>query len=330
MLLAGDIGGTKTTIGIFSDERGPKHPIVQATLPSMDHGSLEALVRAFLKDVSVPVTRASFGVAGPVIGGQANITNLPWRMDERELAAALGLRSVRLLNDLVSIAHGISCLDPRDLHTINKGKAIPEGSIAVIAPGTGLGEAFLVRDVSHYKVCPSEGGHADFAPADEPQTRLLAFLQNTFGHVSFERVCSGMGLPNIYAYLKESGFAEEPEWLAQRLAESPDPTRVIVSTALLPRKGSELCTATLQMFISILASEAGNLTLKILATGGVYLGGGLPPRVLSLIDRERFMAIFADKGRFSEMLYQVPVHVILNPEVALFGAAAYGLEEMPD
>jgi glucokinase len=330
MLLAGDIGGTKTTLGIFSSERGPRHPLERATFPSGQFPSLEELVVEFLRGVSLPVTRASFGVAGPVIEGTANITNLPWRMDEKELAQTLGLRSVRLLNDLVAIAHGISELGSGDLHAINAGEPVREGSVAVIAPGTGLGEAFLVWDGKHHRVCPSEGGHADFAPADEPQTKLLVYLQRKYGHVSFERVCSGIGLPNIYAYLRDSGFAPEPNWLARKLAEAADPTPVMVAFALNPTQGSELCTQTLQMFISILASEAGNLTLKILATGGVYLGGGIPPRILPLIDPERFMTVFADKGRFSEMLHKVPVHVILNPEIALFGAAVHGLEEMPD
>jgi glucokinase len=330
MLLAGDIGATKTTLGIFSPDWGPRDPLQQATFPSGRYRSLEALVTEFLKGVSDPVTTASFGVAGPVIEGRATITNLPWRMDERELATGLGLQSVRLLNDLVAIACGLHRLGATDLHSINAGQAVPQGSIAVIAPGTGLGEAFLVWDGAHYRVCASEGGHADFAPADEHQTKLLLYLQKQYGHVSFERVCSGLGLPNIYAYLRDSGFASEPEWLANKLSESADPTRVIVAEALEPEEGAELCRATLEMFVSILASEAGNLTLKILATGGVYLGGGIPPRILSLIDSNQFMAIFADKGRFSEMLHQVPVHIILNPEIALFGAAVHGLEAMPD
>ncbi len=268
--------------------------------------------------------RASFGVAGPVVAGRATITNLPWVMDEEQLQAALHLSSVCLLNDLSAIAHAVPFLELADLHTLNEGQPAPEGNIAVVAPGTGLGEAFLTWDGSRYRPHASEGGHADFAPTSPLETELLRYLQDRFEHVSYERVCSGRGLPNIYAFLKDNGYADEPTWLAEELAAADDPTPVIVNTALA--RECELCVATLDTFVSILGAEAGNLALKVLASGGVYLSGGIPPRILPALEQERFMEAFRSKGRMSDLLARFPVHVILNPRVALLGAACHELE----
>jgi len=350
MLLAGDIGGTKTNLAVFSSETGARAPLAEATFPSGRYPSLEALVRAFLSQVDLKVEQASFGVAGPVAAGQATITNLDWAMDEAQLQESLHLSAVRLLNDLDAIAHALPFLEPADLHTLNEGQPAPGRTIAVIAPGTGLGEAFLTWDGSRYRPHASEGGHADFAPTNLFEIELLCYLQEGLGfeHVSYERVCSGRGLPNIYAHLKDSGFAGEPAWLAEQLAAAGDPTPVIVNAALrsfgypfdfaqgiaqdsaLDGKGPcELCVATLNAFVSILGAEAGNLALKVLATGGVYLGGGIPPRILPALEQERFLEAFRRKGRFSDLLARVPVHVILNPKVALLGAACHGLENSP-
>ncbi|MGB9880643.1 MAG: glucokinase, partial [Anaerolineae bacterium] len=298
----------------------------EATFPSARYPHLEAIVREFLSQVDVPVEHACFGVAGPVVGGRSEITNLSWIIDGRELQKALNLSSVRLLNDLEAIAWAIPLLEPKDLHTLNAGQPIAGGAIAVIAPGTGLGEAFLTWDGTRYRPHATEGGHADFAPTDERQIGLLRYLIERFGHVSCERVCSGLGLPNIYAYLKDSGYAPEPPWLAEKLAAAEDPTPVIVNAALSGEERADLCVATLDMFVSILGAEAGNLALKTLATAGVYLGGGIPPRILSALEDGRFMRAFCAKGRHSELMARIPVHVILNPKVALMGAARYGLE----
>jgi glucokinase len=325
MLLAGDIGGTKTSLAIFSSEGGPRAPLVEATFPSADYASLEALVREFLSQVDLKVERASFGVAGPVVGGQATVTNLPWVIRETQLEEALNLSPVRLLNDLETIANSVPVLESADLHTLNEGQPAPGGAIAVIAPGTGLGEAFLTWDGSRYRAHASEGGHASFAPMDSLEAELLCYLQRRFDHVSCERVCSGIGLPNIYAFLRDTGYAKEPDWLAEELAAADDLTPLIVNAALDDESPCELCIATLNTFVSILGAEAGNLALKALATGGVYLGGGIPPRILPALEQERFMEAFRRKGRMSDLLARMPVHVILNPKVALLGAACHGL-----
>jgi glucokinase len=329
MLLAGDIGGTKTRLAVVDPEVGLRRPIAGATLPSGSFPSLEALIGSFLSGVEDGITHACFGVAGPVVAGRATITNLPWVMDERELAKALDVRVVRLLNDLESIAYAIPRLERDDLYMLNEGQATPKGAIAVIAPGTGLGEAFLTWQKDRYCAHPSEGGHADFAPTDALELGLLRYLWDRYEHVSYERVCSGLGLPNIYAYLKASGYAEEPVWLADRLAQARDATPVIVNNALDKDERCTLCEGTLRTFVSILGAEAGNLALKTLATGGVYLGGGIPPRILPELDRAIFLRSFCAKGRFEALMNKMPVYVILNPQAPLLGAAAYGLEAGP-
>jgi glucokinase len=248
-------------------------------------------------------------------------------MDARQLEQELGLAPVCLLNDLESIAYAIPRLEADDLHVVNDAEAVKGGSIAVVAPGTGLGEAFLTWDGARYCAHPSEGGHATFAPTTPLEVGLLRYLWDRYNHVSFERVCSGLGIPNIYAYLRDSGYAPEPEWLAAELAQAKDPTPVIVNNALgLDQdRACDLCLGTLDTFVSILGAEAGNLALKTLATGGVYLGGGIPPRIIPALEQTRFMRSFYHKGRFSEFMASIPVHVILNPKAALMGAAAYGL-----
>ena len=330
MLLAGDVGGTKTNLAVFSLEDGPRVPIKEATFPSGDYPSLEVIVAEYLTRINLNVEQACFGVAGPVVGGRAEITNLCWVMEEEKLKDKLQLSNVYILNDLESIAYAIPSLDPSDLHTLNSGKRASDGAIGVIAPGTGLGEAFLVWDGSRYRAYPSEGGHTSFSPTNPPEIHLLQYLQDRFGHVSHERVCSGMGLPNIYAFLKERKYYEEPPWLNRQLSRTDDSTPVIVQAALDKSKSCKLCVETLNTFVSIMGSEAGNLALKVLATGGVYLGGGIPPRILPILIQPSFMEAFINKGRMSVLLTQSPVHVILNPKAALFGAACYGLDTWED
>ncbi len=324
MLLAGDIGGTKAALAAYGDDANPRVPLVETTYPSARYPSLEAIVRAFQAQTGMRFDHASFGVAGPVIAGSATITNLPWRMSEAQLSAATGIPTVRLLNDLEAIAHGVTALAPEDFHTLNAGQPAPDATtLAVIAPGTGLGEAFITRENGQVTAHPSEGGHCDFAPTDALQTRLLEYLRRDGEHVSYERVCSGIGLPNIYHYLKATGAAEEPAWLAEELAATDDATAVIVKAASDEQRPCALCVETINVFVAILGAEAGNLALKVLATGGVYIGGGIPPRVLRYLEDPRFLAAFENKGRFAELLARIPVRVILNPKVALIGAARH-------
>lgn len=325
MLLAGDIGGTKTVLAVYDHDHGLGAPLATATFPSGSYPSLEAVVQAFLKTHDYPIEHASFGVAGPVLAGRAEVTNLPWKMSEAGMASELNFRAVKLLNDLESIAYAVPHLAPADLHAVNVGKAVEGGAIAVVAPGTGLGEAFLTYENGRYRAHPSEGGHASFAPNDPQQLELLRYLQQRLGHVSCERVCSGLGLPNIYAFLKDSGFAEEPSWLAEKLAASKDHTPVIVESALDTARPCPLCITTLRLFVAILGAEAGNMALKVLSTGGVYIGGGIPPRILPVLEQQDFMQAFLNKGRFADMLQRMPVNIILNPKAALLGAASYGL-----
>ncbi len=326
MLLAGDIGGTKTALAIYAPEDGPRAPLATATFPSADYPSLEALAREFLKENRLPVDRASFGVAGPVSGGRSKATNLPWRIDEARLEEELGLGSAYLINDLEAVAHATPFLGPGDLYTLQTGEPDPEGALAVVAPGTGLGEAFLTREGRGYRAHPSEGGHADFAPRNEVQVGLLRHLLGRFGHASYERVVSGLGLPNIYEHLREAGHAEASPRVAGELSRADDPTPVIVNAALGDGERCGLCVATLDLFVSVLGAQAGNLALTVLATGGVFLGGGISPRVLPALERGGFVAAFGSKGRFSGFMGRVPVHVILHKQAALVGAACYGLE----
>jgi glucokinase len=325
MLLAGDIGGTKTDLAIYSVEAGPHSPLIQTEVHSADYPSLQALVTEFLKQAKTPVERACFDVAGPVVDGRAKITNLPWVMDEASLAKDLNFRSVCLMNDLEAVARAVPILRLGDLLTLNAGQPVPEGAIGVIAPGTGLGESFLTWDGSKYVSHSSEGGHSDFAPTDERQIGLLRYMRGRFDHVSFERVCSGIGIPNIYEYLRDIERIPESPDIAQLIASAKDRTAAITNLAVDPQQRSNLCVATIETFISILATEAANLALKVMATGGIYLAGGIPLHILSVLEKPDFMESFKRKGRFAQLMERIPVHVILS-RAALVGSAAYGLE----
>ena len=329
MLLAGDIGGTKTNLAVVDPDQGIGTVVAEATFPSGRYPSLESIVQQFLNQTGLAVERASFGVAGPVVGGKATITNLPWVMDEHNLQRAFNLQAVFLLNDLVSIAYAVPHLESGDLHVLNQGRPEPGGAIAVLAPGTGLGEAFLTWEGTRYSAHPSEGGHADFAPTNKTEIKLLRYLHERFDHVSYERICSGMGLPNIYNFYKETERYEEPAWLSELLAAAPDPTPVIVTAAFDAARPCALCQATLETFVSVLGAEAGNLALKVLSTGGVYLAGGIPPRILPALEGELFLRAFLRKGRLSHLLAPMPVNVVLNAKAALLGAMHYGLEMWP-
>ena len=325
-VLVGDIGGTKTILAIFSSEMGPHSPIEEKTYHSARYESLEVMVQEYLDEVKIEVDHACFGVAGPVVAGRARITNLTWVVDAAALQKACNLAEVALLNDLESVGYAIPILRQEDIHTINAGESVPGGSIAVLAPGTGLGEGFLTYDNGVYRAHASEGSHVSFAPVGDLQVGLLTYLNKQgHNHVSFERVCSGgPGMPNLYAYLKSTGL-EEPAWLAERLSSSEDPTPVIFSAAHDTSRPCELAQATLDLFITILGAEAGNLALKVLSTGGIYLGGGISPRILNDLHKPIFLEALRSKGRFRQLLANMPLHVILNSKAGLLGAAAFGL-----
>jgi glucokinase len=322
MYLAGDIGGTKTILALFDQNSGPHHPLVEHTFPSAQYPGLEAIIAEFCAQHPVSITGAAFGVAGPVMAGKASITNLHWTIDVAVLSDVLKGAPVRLLNDLEAIAQSVPILEPADVETLAVGSPIPGGAIGVIAPGTGLGEAFLTWDGQRYRPHPSEGGHTTFAPRNRIEKDLLDYLHQRYTHVSYERVCSGIGIPNLYAFVRDCLLQQETPEVAEQLAAASDPTPVIVQAGMSTEQMCLVCRTTLELFVDILAAEAGNLALKVLATGGVYIGGGLPTRVLPLMKRSRFLQIFRDKGRFSELLSRVPVHVILEPKAGLLGAAA--------
>jgi len=324
LLLAGDIGGTKTLLAVYSAARGARDPLLQAEFPSARYASLGLMVREFLAEADLSIERASFAVAGPVIAGSSKVTNLPWLLGEAELTAELQVRSVHLLNDLEAIAGAMVVLGAPDLHPLNAGEPVAGGALAVVAPGTGLGEAFLIWGGARYRAFPSEGGHADFAPTTELQAGLLAHLMKRFEHVSIERVCSGPGLLNIYQYLRDSGYAPESAELARGLASAADGPHLIGEAAGRPDP-DPLSHAAVELFVSILGAEAGNLALKVLSTGGLYLAGGIPQRILPALGDGRFMRAFVAKGRLGEMLARVPVHVV-TLGAALLGAALSGLE----
>jgi len=327
MLIAGDIGGTKTDLGIYSLASGPHTPLAQTEVHSADYPSLQAMVTEFLSQVKMSVDVASFDVAGPVINGYVKTTNLPWVMDERTLANDLQLKAAHLMNDLEAVARAVPALRAEDMITINKGEPVANGPIAVIAPGTGLGESFLTWDGSQYEAHSSEGGHSDFAPTDERQIRLLHYLLPRFGHVGVERVCSGIGVPNIYEFLRdEEKIPERPE-IAQLIVSAKDHTKAIVEAAFDPQHPSDLCLATVDLLVSILASEAGNLALKVLATGGVYLAGGVALHLVKLLQEPQFVRAFTRKGRFKDLMERMPIHIITT-RAALVGAAAFGLQSL--
>ncbi len=326
MLLAGDIGGTKTILALYSADSDVRSPVRYARFQSRDFSSLSRLLDAFLADNDERIDAACFAVAGPVFAGRAEATNLSWVISEQGLVARLGDIPVRLVNDLQATAYAIPVLQEDDLFNLHAGQPEPQGAIAVIAPGTGLGEAYLVWDGVQYRAYASEGGHTDFAPRNELEMALLRFLLQRMDHVSYERVCSGVGIPNLYAFLKDSGYAPEPPWLAEQLLAADDPTPIIMNAAQKNDPPCALCVATLDLFVSILGAEAGNLALKVLSTGGVYLAGGIPPRILDALRYGQFMQSFIRKGRFADRLVRMPVNVVLNGNIALIGAARYGFD----
>jgi glucokinase len=349
MILAGDIGGTKTRLALFDPEGEGLRLVAERTFPSPRYPDLDPIVAEFLSSPGLPaargarraprgrrmsaaartgaaggtrVARACFGVAGPVIDRKSATTNLPWVVDARRLERDLGLPAVDLINDLEANAYGIALLDPDDLAVLGAGAPGAAGNAAIISAGTGLGEAGLYWDGRRHRPFACEGGHASFAPVDELQVQLLGHLRRSQEHVSCERVLSGPGLLNIYAFLRDTGRGEEPPWLAEEMRRE-DPAAVIARAAMGGR--SPLCEQALDLFLSIYGAEAGNLALKLMATGGLYVGGGIAPRIIDRMRGPAFMAAFLAKGRMRPLLERMPVRVILNDRTALLGAARRAL-----
>jgi glucokinase len=321
MILAGDIGGTNTRLALISAENGELQIIYEETFPSRERTSLETILEEFLSlHEGNPPAGASFGIAGPVRNGRCEATNLPWVVDARTLAKRLRLERVGLINDLVANAFGIDVLQSKDFLILNKGNRHAKGNRAIISAGTGLGEAGAYWDGKVHRPFPSEGGHADFAPRNHLEMELLDYLMGRYRRVSYERLISGPGLVQVYQFLRDTGKDEEPPWLAE-LTRHGDPAPVISQLAMEGR--SPLCSHALELFVSLYGAEAGNLALKIMATGGVFLGGGIAPRIASKLKEPDFMNAFSAKGRMRPLLQDMPVRVIMNPKTALFGAARH-------
>jgi glucokinase len=318
MILAGDVGGTNTRLGLFELNQDRPQAVTIQIFPSGQYPSLETIVELFLKEHRQQITCACVGIAGPIKDGICETPNLPWIADSRKLAGLLGISNVELINDLEANAHGISVLSKEDLVVLHAGRPDSNGNAGLISAGTGLGEAGLHWVDEYYQPFASEGGHVDFAPRNPLEIELLVFLLKSMGHVSYERVLSGPGLHNIYRFLVETGRVEEPLWLKNELQQK-NPSAVISKLALESRVPA--CEQALDIFVSIYGAEAGNLALKVLATGGIFIGGGIAPKILPKLKEPAFLDAFWSKGRMKDLLKDVPVHVIINDKTALLGAA---------
>jgi glucokinase len=320
MILAGDVGGTKVDLALYDFTNGKLKYTRDKVYKAKDYPGLEVIVKEFLG--ADKVTAACFGVPGPVRDGRLRLTNLPWTLDSRELSAGLDIDHVFLINDLEANGYGVAELAPEQIYTLAEGDPSQVGNRALIAAGTGLGEGLLIWNGRTHIPYPSEGGHTDYAPRNEDEIDLLRFLKEKYnGRVSFERVVAGMGLTSIYEFLREVRGMEEPAWLTAKLAEAHDPNSVITEMALTAK--SEICVKAMDMFVSAYGAEAGNLALKVLSVGGLYVGGGIAPRIIEKLKDGTFMKAFTDKGRLSQLLINMPVRIILEPRAAQLGAAAY-------
>jgi glucokinase len=319
IVLAGDVGGTHARLALVElDGRGAR-VTRDGRYRSRDYPGLTPIVRRFYEEVGGRPDRACFGIACPVVGDDCTTPNLPWTINARELAVEIGIPRTTIINDFVAVGYGIELLGPSDLATLQEGSPTQQAPIALIGAGTGLGQGFLLWEGDHYRVLASEGEHGDFAPSGDLQSGLLQFLRRQFGRVSWERLVSGPGIANIYHYLLASALAPEQTAVRDEMANE-DPTAVIIRHGLA--KTDCLSHRTLDLFCEIFGAQAGNLALTFVSTGGVYLAGGIAPRIVERLQQGQFLTAFRNKGRMSELLSRIPVHVIMNPNVAVLGAAA--------
>jgi glucokinase len=318
-VLAGDIGGTKTALAIIEIGTAGQSVLRLERYPSGEYPGLEEIVEEFLAPERALPKAAGFGVAGPVRGGRARITKLPWRIEQGRLARRTGVRSVALLNDFVAAALGLPYLKPRQLTTLARGRAEPNAPMAILGAGTGLGQAAVVRVGVYYEVVPSEGGHVDFGPRNPLEDRLVVFLRRKFGRATRDRILSGGGLVLLYDFLRGDGLARESPGVRRKLDESADRAAVISRFGLDGR--DPLSRGALELFVSIYGSEAGNLAMQYRATGGVYIGGGIAPKILKALRRPAFLEAFRRKPPMEELLARIPVRVVLDARLGLYGAA---------
>lgn len=321
MILAGDIGGTSTRLAYFEFEDGKLKPRLMEKFSSRAHRGLEEIVRAFLQKHAVRVEHAAFGIAGPVREGRVETTNLPWVVDAAALQTELVTADVFLLNDLEANTYGIFELTPADFAVVNAGSPAGGGNLAVISAGTGLGEAGATWDGTRFVVFATEGGHTDFAPRNELEIDLLLYVRRRLGgRVSYERILSGPGIYTMYLFLRDTGRGTEEPWLRDAI-RGGDPSAVVSQHGM--DGTSELCVKTLDLFVTVYGAEAGNLALKMMASRGVFVGGGIAPKILGKMQGGLFMDAFAEKGRFATLLRSIPVRILLNDQAALLGAARF-------
>ena len=323
MILAGEIGATRTRLAAFETEGSKLQRVVEKTYMSQDHSGLPAMIAGFIQTEGIPVHNACFGVAGPVRSGKSKISNLPWTIDSRELATQLKLNSVGLINDLEAYAYGVDGLESKDFVTLRAGAEGAEGNRAVISAQTGLGVAGLYWDGYRHHPFACEGGHADFAPRNDLEVELLRYLLKKYGHVSCERILSGPGVKNIYDFLRDTKKAEEPQWLKDQMSQANDPPALISQLAL--EKKAAICEQTLSIFVSVYGAETGNCALNFMATGGIFIGGSIAAKIVPQMQDPVFMQSFLDKGRMQPLLEDMPVKIVLNDDTGIIGAARYAL-----
>ena len=333
MILAGDVGGTKVHLALYNFVDGKLVQLREEKFPAAEYACLDDVVKTFLSQGKEPkdgIAASCFGCPGPVRDGRLKLTNLPWTLDSRDLQRSIGIEHIFLINDLEANGFGIPELTNDQVHTLHEGDAAAVGHRGLVSAGTGLGECLLIWDgkLRRHTPIPSEGGHTDFSPRDDRDIALLQSLRRTLkGRVSFERVVSGIGIKNVYAFLRDDVKMEEPTWLRERL-QTEDPNAVI---GTLAESGeSEICTEAMRIFSAAFGAEAGNIALKVLAHGGIYLGGGIAPKVLKTMSAGPFTEAFFDKGRMRPILESIPVRIILDDTCALLGAAAYAENRASD